>query len=285
MKPQNTSGLSISQFIESALKEDIGNGDHTSLATISEDMIGSAIIKVKQDGIICGLVVADQVFNLVDSSVKVKVQAADGDAVSNGQIVCIIEGPVRSILSGERLALNYMQRMSGIATLTRNYVNCLSGTNSKILDTRKTTPNFRVFEKWAVKAGGGMNHRFGLYDMILIKNNHVDAVGGIKQAIEAAREYLLKNDLNLAIEVETRNLKEVEEALSASGIDRIMLDNFSTSLLKEAVNIIDGTYETEASGGITLDNVREYALTGVDFISIGALTHSYKSLDISLNIQ
>ncbi|MBP6533285.1 MAG: carboxylating nicotinate-nucleotide diphosphorylase, partial [Bacteroidia bacterium] len=224
------------------------------------------------------------ILNQVDSGLIVKVHVAEGSAVKPGDIVMTVEGKVRSLLTAERLLLNCMQRMSGIATLTNKYVEAIKGTSTKILDTRKTTPNFRIFEKWAVQLGGGNNHRFGLYDMILIKDNHVDASGGIKNAIERANEYILKVGKKLKIEIETRSLEEVNQVLSIGKVDRIMLDNFSPALLKEAIKLIDKKFETEASGGITLDTIRSFAESGVDFISVGALTHSHKSLDISMKI-
>ncbi len=278
------SAMSVEQFIDAALKEDIGAGDYTSLACIMEEATGNAVVKVKEDGIIAGLVLADQIFNHVDSFIKVKVLVQEGAVVKSGEIVIAIEGRIRSILTAERLVLNCMQRMSGIATITRKYVDRLDGLKTKILDTRKTTPNFRLFEKWAVKTGGGENHRFGLYDMILIKDNHVDACGGIEKAINAANDYLLKNNRNIPVEIETRTIQEVQQVLKFGKVKRIMLDNFQLPLLKEAVTLINERFETEASGGITLDNVRHYAECGVDYVSVGALTHSYKSLDISLKI-
>lgn len=277
-------GLSVSDFIEKALKEDIGDGDHTSLSTIPADLKGKANVKVKEKGIIAGLVLADQILNKVDSSLIVKVLVNEGSEVNVGDIVMTIEGNVRSLLQAERLLLNCMQRMSGIATLTRQYVDALKGTNTKVLDTRKTTPNFRLFEKWAVQLGGGVNHRFGLYDMILIKDNHVDAAGGIENAIDRANDYLKSTGKALKIEIETRNLDEVNRVLKKGNVDRIMLDNFSPALLKEAILLIGKKFETEASGGITIDTIRSYAESGVDFISVGALTHSHKSLDISMKI-
>lgn len=278
-------GLSIPEFIRQALLEDTGDGDHTSLSTIDEKATGLAKVKVKEDGVIAGLVLADQILNQVDSSLKVKVLVSEGAAVKVGDIVMTAEGNVRSLLKAERLLLNCMQRMSGIASLTRKYVDAIAGTNTKVLDTRKTTPNFRVFEKWAVQLGGGVNHRFGLYDMILIKDNHVDAAGGIKPAIEKANAYLKQTGKKLAIEIETRNIKEVMEVLDCGNVQRIMLDNFSPALLKEAVDLIDRRFETEASGGINLKTIRDFALSGVDYISVGALTHSYTSLDISMKIS
>lgn len=277
-------GLSVSDFIRQAILEDVGDGDHTSLSTIGPDELGKARVMIKENGVVAGLVVADQVLNIVDSSMRVKTLVAEGASVQNKDIVMEIEGPIRSMLKAERLLLNCMQRMSGIATLTRKYVDAVAGTKAKILDTRKTTPNFRLFEKWAVSLGGGTNHRFGLYDMILIKDNHVDASGGIKAALQKANDYLKKSGKDLKIEIETRNLDEVKDVISAGGADRIMLDNFSPEVMKQAIQLINGKYETEASGGITLENIRGYAATGVNYISVGALTHSYKSLDISMKI-
>lgn len=277
-------GLSIKEFIEFALREDIGDGDHTSLSTIPESDKSVANVKVKETGIIAGLVLADQIFNQVDPTLIVKVLVNEGSSVKPGDVVMRIEGNTRSLLTAERLVLNCMQRMSGIATLTRKYVDELKGTSTKVLDTRKTTPNFRIFEKWAVQLGGGVNHRFGLYDMILIKDNHVDAAGGIENAIERANDYLVRTGKKLKIEIETRNLDEVRRVLKTGKVDRIMLDNFTPALLKEAVDLINKQYETEASGGITIETIRSYAESGVDFISVGALTHSHKSLDISMKI-
>ncbi len=277
-------GLSIKDFIENALREDVGNGDHTSLSTIPESSLGIANVKVKESGTIAGLVLADQILNQVDPTLKVKVLVAEGSQVKPGDIVMTVEGNTRSLLTAERLVLNCMQRMSGIATLTRKYVDELKGTNTKVLDTRKTTPNFRIFEKWAVHLGGGVNHRFGLYDMILIKDNHVDAAGGIENAIERANEYLKQTGKKLKIEIETRSLEEVNRVLKTGKVDRIMLDNFTPALLKEAIELIDKRFETEASGGITIETIRSFAESGVDYISVGALTHSHKSLDISMKI-
>lgn len=278
------SGLSIPDFIRQALAEDIGDGDHTSLSTIPPDKLGKALVRVKQDGIIAGLVLADQILNTVDPTVIVKVLSNEGQSVSNGTVVMEVEGPVRSLLMAERLLLNCMQRMSGIATMTRQFVEAVAGTGAIILDTRKTTPNFRLFEKWAVLLGGGQNHRFGLFDMILIKDNHVDAAGGIRPAIRRANDYLRSTGRQLPIEIETRNAAEVEEVLAEGNVQRIMLDNFTTTDLQAAVARIAGRFETEASGGINLQTVRGVAETGVQFISVGALTHSYRSLDISMKI-
>lgn len=277
-------GLSVSDFIRQALLEDTGDGDHTSLSTIGQSEQGKAKVMIKENGVVAGLVIADQVLNIVDSSMVVKTLFAEGASVKSGDVVMNVEGSVRSMLKAERLLLNCMQRMSGIASLTRRYVDAVAGTGAVILDTRKTTPNFRLFEKWAVTLGGGMNHRFGLYDMILIKDNHVDASGGIKEALRKANAYLKEQGKQLKIEIETRNLEEVKQVISAGGADRIMLDNFKPEMIREAVNLINQKFETEASGGITLDNILEYAKTGVNFISVGALTHSYKSLDISMKI-
>ncbi len=269
-------------FIELALQEDIGSGDHSSLSCIPESAKGKAKLLVKQPGIAAGIDLAVQIFAKVDSSLKVEVIAADGDKMSPGDILLFVEGYSRSILKAERLVLNCAQRMSGIATLTNQYVKCLEGLNTKLLDTRKTTPLFRIMEKWAVKIGGGENHRFGLYDMIMIKDNHVDYAGGIENAIHKANDYLLKNKLSLKIEVETRNLKEVEQVLNTGHVDRIMLDNFPLPQLHEAVALINRRYETEASGGININTIRAYAESGVDFISCGALTHSAQNIDLSL---
>ena len=278
-------GLSPDEFIKMALAEDLGDGDQTSLSTIDEGKKAIAKVKVKEDGIIAGIPVAVQILQCVDKALKVKIYTNDGATVFNGNIVMEIEGNVRSLLQAERLLLNCMQRMSGIATLTRKFVDAIDGTDAEILDTRKTTPNFRHFEKLAVRAGGGINHRFGLYDMILIKDNHVDASGGITNALLKAQEYLLKTGKKLSIEIETRNIAEVEEVMKSNIAKRIMLDNFETEDLTKAVKIINKKFETEASGGITLSNAYSYAATGVDYISVGALTHSYKSLDISMKIS
>ncbi len=284
MLQEKSTGLSIPEFLKYALQEDQGDGDHTSLSTIEANAKGKAVVKVKENGIIAGLVLADQILNLVDPETIVKVKVNEGTKVLVGDVVMEIEGSTRSLLRAERLLLNCMQRMSGIASLTRKYVEAVEGTSTKILDTRKTTPNFRIFEKWAVQIGGGTNHRFGLYDMILIKDNHVDAAGGISKAIQKANQYLKETKRDLPIEIETRDLDEVMEVLKTGGVQRVMLDNFTTDRLKEAVELISGKIITEASGGIILENVRNYALTGVNFISVGALTHSYKSLDISMKL-
>ncbi len=272
----------LAGFISRAFEEDIKDGDHTSLACIDHNEKGKAVLLIKEDGILAGLDVAVEVFKFADKSLKIKTFATDGSEIKKGDIVLEVEGKVHSILKSERIALNIMQRMSGIATNTRQHVNAVAGTKAKILDTRKTTPTIRPLEKLAVKIGGGTNHRMGLYDMIMIKDNHIDFAGGIRNAIEKTVEYLFKNNLNLKIEIEARNLKEVEEILSIGKIDRILLDNFTPEETKKAVEIIDGQVETESSGGITLKTIRKYAEAGVDYISVGALTHSFKSLDMSL---
>lgn len=277
--------LTVDEFIRLAFAEDTGDGDHTSLATIGENDEGLATVKIKEDGIIAGVDLAVRVLQMTDATLKIDKKITDGSEVKIGDVALLIHGNVRSLLKAERLLLNCMQRMSGIATLTNKFVKETEGTKSKILDTRKTTPNFRRFEKYAVKIGGGMNHRFGLYDMILIKDNHVDAAGGITNALKRVSEYLKQTGKNLPVEIETRNIDEVKQVMEAGIANRIMLDNFSPELLMKAVQLINGKYETEASGGITMSNVRSYALSGVDFISVGALTHSYKSMDISMKIS
>lgn len=273
---------SVIDFIKRSLQEDVGSGDHSSLASIPIGKQGKARLIFKEDGIVAGIELAIQIFKTVDNALKIEVFKKDGDVVNYGDIGLHVSGSVHSILVSERLMLNCMQRLSGIATITNKIVKKIEGTNTRILDTRKTTPGLRMFEKWAVTVGGGYNHRFGLYDMIMLKDNHVDYAGGITKAVESTVDYLSKNNLKLAIEVETRNLEEVQEALSQPAVDRIMFDNFSPELMKDAVKLVNHKKETEASGGITIENVRKYAETGVDFISIGALTHSVKSLDISL---
>jgi nicotinate-nucleotide pyrophosphorylase (carboxylating) len=265
----------VDQFIISALKEDVGDGDHTSLATIPAETTGKAKLLVKDNGILAGV-------ELVDENLKLTVFLKDGSEIKHGDVAFEVEGSAQSILKAERLVLNCIQRMSGIATRTNEIVDVLKGYNTKVLDTRKTTPGLRYLEKWAVRIGGGVNHRFGLYDMILIKDNHVDYAGGIRQAIESARNYLAANHKKLAIEIEVRNIDELEQVMQTGGVDRILLDNFNFSDLRDAVNMIEGRFITEASGGITIDNIREYAACGVDYISVGALTHSVKSLDLSL---
>lgn len=274
--------MTIDAIIANAIAEDLGNGDHTSLATIPPEAAGSAQLMIKEDGVICGVSVAEKVFMAIDKNLHFEVMIDDGQRVTSGDVAYIVSGRSVSILSGERLALNFMQRLSGIATATRRMVDQLEGLSTKLLDTRKTTPNLRELEKMAVRAGGGYNHRMGLYDMIMIKDNHVDFAGGIKPAIDAVQRYLTEKSIALKIEIEVRNFDELDLVLEHGGVDRIMLDNFSPADLKTAVETIAGRYETEASGNITIENIRQYALTGVDFISSGALTHHIKSLDMSL---
>jgi nicotinate-nucleotide pyrophosphorylase (carboxylating) len=272
----------IDRFIINSLKEDVGDGDHTSLATIPAETIGKAKLLVKDEGILAGVDLAGEIFHIVDERIRMNVFLTDGAKVKYGDIAFEVEGNAQSILTAERLVLNCMQHMSGIATRTREITDLLKGTNTKVLDTRKTTPGMRYLEKWAVRIGGGVNHRFGLYDMILIKDNHVDYAGGIREAIESTQNYLKEKNKKLAIEIEVRNLEELEQVMQTGGIDRILLDNFKPAQLCDALNMIEGRYITEASGGITVDNIREYAECGVDYISVGALTHSVKSLDLSL---
>ena len=272
----------VRHFVDNAIKEDVGDGDHTSLATIPAGTTGKAKLLVKDTGIIAGVELAEYIFHRVDKDLKVDIFIKDGTEVKPKDIVLEVEGSAVSILTAERLVLNCMQRMSGIATKTREIVDLLEGTNTKVLDTRKTTPGMRYLEKWAVRIGGGVNHRFGLYDMILIKDNHVDYSGGIRQAIENTQQYLINQNKKLAIEIEVRNIEELQQVLETGGVNRILLDNFNFDTLREAVKIINGRFITEASGGITIDNIREYAACGVDYISVGALTHSVKSLDLSL---
>ena len=274
--------MDLSQFITNALHEDIGDGDHTSLASIPGNTQGKAKIFAKEDGIIAGIELAEQIFRTVDVHLKFEAESSDGDPVNNGDTLIYISGKTQSILKAERLVLNCMQRMSGIATLTNKMVQLLDGLSTKILDTRKTTPGFRYIEKWAVRIGGGGNHRFGLYDMIMIKDNHIDFSGGISNAIQNTQTYLKEHNKELQICIEARSVEDVKEILGCGGVDRIMLDNFSTALLKEAVDLINGEYKTEATGGINIDTIRSYAESGVDYVSVGALTHSAGSLDISL---
>ena len=274
--------MDINKFLAEALNEDIGNGDHSSLSCIERNAVSKANLYAKQDGILAGLEIGRMVLNLVDTDFEIETKFKDGDKVYKGDSVLNLKGKVHSILKAERLFLNIIQRMSGIATYTNSLVTKIKDTNAIILDTRKTTPNFRYFEKLAVKIGGGENHRMGLYDMIMLKDNHIDYAGGIKNAIEKANEYRKLQSIDLKIEIECRNLIELNEILEFGKVDRIMLDNFSSENMKIAVETIAGKFETEGSGGINEHNILEYAKTGVDFISIGALTHSYKSLDFSL---
>lgn len=272
----------IDQLIELAYQEDIGDGDHTTLCSIPQDAKGKAKLLIKENGILAGVAIAKKVFARFDSNLKMETYILDGAEVSFGDVAFIVSGKIHSILQAERLVLNIMQRMSGIATLTKTYKEQLNGTKAQILDTRKTTPGMRMLEKEAVKIGGGLNHRIGLFDMILLKDNHVDFAGGITHAIEGAKRYLKEKNKQLKIEVEVRNFDELNEALSVGGVDRIMLDNFSVENTKQAVDLVAGRVALESSGGINLKTIRDYALCGVDYISVGALTHSVKSLDMSL---
>ncbi len=274
--------MTIKQFVELAILEDIREGDHSALACIPNNANGKAQLIVKEDGIIAGIQIAIQIFKEFDSSFDVRPILKDGDKVKTGDIAFLVIGPSISLLSAERLVLNVMQRMSAIATLTNKYVKALDGLKTKVLDTRKTTPLIRFLEKEAVRIGGGVNHRYGLYDMIMLKDNHNDFAGGIEKSINKTLQYLKDNNLNLKIEVETRNIEEVKEVLKVGNIDRIMLDNFNYADMQKAVKLINNQYETEASGGINLETVRKYAECGVDFVSVGALTHSVKNMDLSL---
>ena len=270
------------EIIANALREDIGDGDHSTLSCVPENGTGTARLLVKDDGIIAGVELAQKIFKTFDPNLEIEVFIKDGEAVKFGDIAFIVKGSSRSILSTERLVLNFMQRMSGIATQTNQIVKLIDGTSVKLLDTRKTTPGIRYMEKWAVRIGGGHNHRFALYDMIMLKDNHVDYAGGIRPAIEKANQYLVQTGKSLKIEIEVRNEEELKEVLEVGNVDRIMLDNFSPERIIESLKTIPDNYEVEASGGITLDTIRGYAETGVDFISVGALTHSFQSLDMSL---
>ncbi len=269
-------------IIDNAIREDVGDGDHSSLASIPENATGKAQLLVKDNGIIAGVEFAKMVFQHVDANLKFKKYIDDGEIIRYGDIAFIVEGKSQSILQAERLVLNAMQRMSAVATKTKRYVDLLNDYNTRILDTRKTTPGIRALEKWAVKIGGGTNHRFGLYDMVMLKDNHIDFAGGIEKAILKTNAYLKKNKLNIKIEIETRNTDEVQEVLRVGQVDRIMLDNFSYEDLRKAVKLIGNRFETEASGGITEETLKKYAECGVDFISSGALTHSVSNMDFSL---
>ena len=271
----------IDDLIKLAFAEDIGDGDHTTLCCIPENAMGKSKLLIKEEGILAGVEMAQRIFKDFDPNLKMEIFIKDGTAVKPGDIAFTVEGKVRSLLQTERLMLNVMQRMSGIATVTNKYVKRLEGLHTRILDTRKTTPGLRMIEKAAVKIGGGVNHRIGLFDMILLKDNHIDFAGGIENAITRAHEYLKEKGKNLKIEIEVRNMDELEEVMQVGGVDRIMLDNFTPELTRKAVERIGGKYETESSGGITFDTLREYAECGVDFISVGALTHSVKGLDMS----
>lgn len=268
-------------MIDLAFAEDIGDGDHTTLCCIPATAMGKSKLLIKEPGVLAGVEVAREIFRRFDPELKMTVYIEDGAEVKPGDVAFVVEGRVQSLLQTERLMLNVMQRMSGIATMTRRYVKRLEGLHTRILDTRKTTPGMRMLEKAAVKIGGGVNHRIGLFDMILLKDNHVDFAGGIENAITRCHEYLKEKGKDLKIEIEVRNLDELREVMRVGGVDRIMLDNFSPELTREAVKIVDGKYETESSGGITYDTIRDYAECGVDFISVGALTHSVKGLDMS----
>ena len=274
--------IALNNLIKNALTEDIGDGDHSTLSTIKKEVDGTAVLKIKQDGVLAGMHVAESIFRFVQQDIVFTPFKKDGDAMKYGEIAFEVSAKVHTILTCERLVLNSMQRMSGIASLTKKYVDKLSGYKTKLLDTRKTTPNFRLLEKAAVKIGGGNNHRFGLYDMIMLKDNHIDYSGGIENAINNAYNYVQQNNLNLKIEVETRSLEDVQKVMQTGKVNIIMLDNFAPEKIEEALKIIDGKYETEASGGINLENIESYAATGVDYISSGAVIHQAVSLDLSL---
>ena len=271
----------VDRLIDLSFAEDIGDGDHTTLCCIPEDAMGKSKLLIKEDGILAGVEIAKEVFHRFDPTMQVEVLMGDGTKVKKGDVAMIVTGKVRSLLQTERLMLNIMRRMSGMATMTAKYVERLKGTHTRVLDTRKTTPGMRMLEKQAVKIGGGCNHRIGLFDMILLKDNHVDFAGGIANAINRCHDYLKQKGLDLKIEIEVRNFDELKQAMDCGGIDRIMLDNFSVADTKKAVEIVGGKYETESSGGITFDTLRDYAECGVDYISVGALTHSVKGLDMS----
>lgn len=272
----------LDQWLEIALAEDVGDGDHSSLACIPKNALGKVKCLYKQDGIVAGVKLAHYIFNKVDSAIKIDIHFKDGSPIKKNEIAFYAEGPRISLLTAERLVLNCMQRLSAIATQTKEYANLIAHTKAKVLDTRKTTPGLRHLEKWAVALGGGVNHRIGLFDMIMLKDNHIDFAGGIAEAIAKTHEYLKKHNKNLKIEVEARDLMEVDEILKIGGIHRIMLDNFNYADTRTAVELIGSKYEIESSGGITKDTIVNYAECGVDFISVGALTHSVKGLDISL---
>lgn len=281
-RPHYLTEASINQFIQQALVEDIGEGDHSTLGAVASSIQGQAKLMIKESGIIAGLELASMIFKQYDPKLRVELLLSDGQAVREGDVGLIVSGSAASILSTERLVLNCMQRMSGIATKTHQLSQMIAHTKARLMDTRKTTPNFRLMEKWAVLIGGGLNHRFALYDMIMLKDNHIDFAGGIAAAIQSTQNYLKSKNLSLKIEVETRTLKEVEEVIRVGGIDIIMLDNMDLQTMRNAVEMIGDKFLTEASGGITEDNLRDVAECGVDYISVGALTHQVKSLDISL---
>jgi len=282
MRPPYVTDKAINEFINQAFEEDLGTGDHSTLASIPAVSQQKAYLVMKEDGVIAGLELAAPIFKKLDPEITIEQLVSDGDSVAKGDVIMRLQGKVHAILSGERLFLNCIQRMSGIATKTHQLNSLIKHTKAKLLDTRKTTPNMRMLEKWAVVIGGGVNHRYGLFDMVMLKDNHNDFAGGITAAVNATKQYLKEKGLSLKIEVETRNLDEVKEALTVGGVDRIMLDNMSTLEMREAVEIIANHSETEASGGITEATIKAIAETGVDYISVGALTHSIKSLDISL---
>jgi len=284
LKKTSYAPFSLGDFVERALEEDIRDGDHTTLSCIPETSIGSAELIVKENGVLAGVEVAKQVFQLYDETLELEEILHDGELVTKGQIAFKIHGKERSIVTVERLVLNLMQRMSGISTVTHEYVQLIAHTKSKVLDTRKTTPGMRWFEKEAVKIGGGVNHRFGLYDMIMIKDNHADAAGSITNALNRVHDYLTFKNIDLRIEVEVRGFDELKEAMGHGGLDRLMLDNFTVEDTRRAVELINGEFEVESSGGITIDTIKGYAEAGVDYVSVGALTHSVKSLDLSLKI-
>ena len=271
----------IDRLIDLAFAEDIGDGDHTTLSCIPDEAMGKSKLLIKEPGVLAGIDIAKEIFHRFDPSMQVEVFIQDGAEVKPGDVAMVVSGKVRSLLQTERLMLNVMQRMSGIATMTRKYVKQLEGTHTRVLDTRKTTPGMRMLEKEAVKIGGGVNHRIGLFDMILLKDNHVDFAGGIKQAITRAKEYCKAKGKDLKIEIEVRNSDELQQVLDLGGVDRIMFDNFTPEMTRKAVEMVNGRFETESSGGITFDTLRQYAECGVDFISVGALTHSVKGLDMS----
>ncbi len=285
MRPAYLTPQAVDQFIRLALAEDIGEGDHSTLGAVPATKISKANLLVKDTGILAGVEMAQRIFSVVDDTLKVSVIKNDGDRIEKGEIAFTVEGKAQSILMAERLVLNCMQRMSGIATYTNKLCKLIEGTQARLMDTRKTTPNFRLMEKWAVAIGGGMNHRFALYDMVMLKDNHIDMAGGVRAAVEQVTNYLRSKNKSLKIEIETRTLAEVEEVLRVGGVDVIMLDNMTTDQMKQAVKLIGGRYKTEASGGITETTLRAVAECGVDYISVGALTHSVKSLDLSLKVR
>lgn len=285
MWPSYLTDQAIHEFIKSALTEDLGEGDHSTLGAVPASKISKAQLLIKDDGIIAGLEMAERIFREVNPTLHVTFFKHDGETVKKGEVAFVVEGPAQSILSAERLVLNCMQRMSGIATYTNRLCKLIEGTGAQLMDTRKTTPNFRLMEKWAVAIAGGKNHRFALYDMVMLKDNHVDMAGGIRAAIENTKKYLSAKTKDLKVEIETRNLQEVEEVLQVGNVDIIMLDNMSVADMKKAVQMIGRKYKTEASGGITESTLRSVAECGVDYISVGALTHSVKSLDLSLKVE